>query len=180
MFRDTLNQSVRLGWGTSYGGDWFISASQSFISSADPNVVTAAQTDQQAYSTALNATHQINDELSLDLGLSQNLNYVGNGGDLTNAEVNLKDSMDWSTLNWLNYQFWPELSAGLGLGLGYDHAEASPSSLYQLYQSRVNWRATDKISFQLSGGVENLQYLNSSAGPLLTPVFGATGPISAA
>ena len=44
-----------------------------------PNIETAAQTDQQTYSTALNAAYQFNDKMSLDMGLSQNFNYVGNG-----------------------------------------------------------------------------------------------------
>ena len=172
-FRDTLDQSVQLGWGTAYG-DWFFSGSQSYASSSDPNVETAAQTDQEIYSTALNASYQFNDKISLDMGLNQNLNYVGNGASPTNYLQNLANSKTWSTMDWLNYQFWPRFNAGLGAGFGYTIQDGSPDSLYEQYQARVNWRATDKISFQLSGGVEDQQYLSGGASALVTPIFGAT------
>ena len=77
-------------------------------------------------------------------------------------------------MDWLNYQFWPRLNAGLGVGLGYTTQDGSPDSINEQYQARVNWRATDKISFQLSGGLQDQQYLSGGAGDLVTPIFGAT------
>lgn len=175
-FQDTLGQSVSLAWGLAYGNDWFFTGSQNYASSSDPEVETAAQTDREAYATALNAAHQINDKISLDMGLNQNLNYVGNGGSATNFVSNLAlgDSKAWSTLEWLNYQFWPRLDTGLGVGLGYNQQEGSPDSLFEEYQGRINWRATDKISFQLSGGLYDLQFMSGGASSLMTPIFGAT------
>ena len=172
--QDTVSHSVQLGWGTAYG-NWFFSGSQGFGSSSDPNVETAAQTDQQNYSTALNASYQFNDKMSLDVGLSQNLNYI-NGARATNflQNLSLANSKSWSTMDWFNYQFWPRLSAGIGAGAGYTIQENSPDSINEQYQARVNWRATDKISFQLSGGLEEQQYLTGGAGDLLSPIFGAT------
>jgi len=172
-FRNTLDHSVQLGWGTAYG-DWFFSGSQSYVSSSTPLVETAAQTDQETYSTALNASYQFNDKISLDMGLNQNLNYVGNGGSPTNFLQNLENSRSWSTMEWLNYEFWPRLNAGLGVGVGYTIQDGSPDSLNEQYQARVNWRATDKVSFQLSGGLQDQQYLSGGAGDLVTPIFGAT------
>ncbi len=167
---------MQLGWGTAYG-NWFFSGSQSFVSSSDPNIETAAQTDRQNYSTAFNASYKFNDKMSLDTGLNQNLSYVGNGTGSTNFYLQgqgLADSKSWSTMEWFNYQFWPRLSAGIGVGAGYTIQENSPDSVNEQYQARVNWRATDKISFQLSGGLEDQQYLSGGAGDLLTPIFGAT------
>jgi hypothetical protein len=112
--------------------------------------------------------------MSLDMGLSQNLDYVGNGESLTNQLENLANSKSWSTLEWLNYQFWPRFNAGLGAGFGYNQQDNSPDSIYEQYQGRVNWRATDKISFQLSGGLQDQQYLSGGASGLLTPIFGGT------
>ena len=172
-FKNTVDQSVQLGWGTAYG-DWFFSGSQSFASSSDPNVETAAQTDQEIYSTAFNASYQFNDKISLDMGLSQNLNYVGNGASPTNYLQNLANSKEWSTMDWLNYQFWPRFNAGLGAGFGYTIQDGSPDSINEQYQARVNWRATDKVSFQLSGGVQDQQYLSGGASALVTPIFSAT------
>jgi hypothetical protein len=172
-YQDTVNHSVGLHWGTTYGGDWVFSGSQSFVDSADPSVETAAQTDQQDYVTVFNATHQLNDKISVDLGLNQNLNYVGNGGSTTNSLLNLEDTMAWSTADWINYEFWPRFTVGLGVGLGYDHPVGGPDSVNELYQGRINWRATDKISLQLSSGLEDLQYLSGGAGTVATPIFGA-------
>jgi uncharacterized protein (PEP-CTERM system associated) len=77
-------------------------------------------------------------------------------------------------MDWLNYQFWPRLNVGLGAGFGYTIQDASPDSRYEQYQGRVNWRATDKVSFQLSGGLQDQQYLSGGAGDLITPIFSAT------
>ena len=77
-------------------------------------------------------------------------------------------------MEWLNYEFWPRLNAGIGAGVGYTIQDGSPDSLNEQYEARVNWRATDKISFQLNGGLEDQQYLNSGEGNLLAPVFGAS------
>jgi len=74
----------------------------------------------------------------------------------------------------LSYQFWPRFSVGLGAGFGYDQQDGSPDSINEQYQGRVNWRATDKISFQLSGGLQEQQYLSGGESPLGSPVFGAT------
>jgi hypothetical protein len=172
-FRNTVDHSVQLSGGAAYG-DWFFSGSQSYASTSAPLVQTAAQTDQEIYSTALNASYQFNDKMSLDMGLNQNLTYVGNGGNSTNLFQNLANSYVWSTMDWLNYQFWPRLNAGFGAGLGYVIQDGSPDSIYEQYQARVNWRATDKISFQLSGGLQDQQFLSGGADDLITPIFNAT------
>ncbi len=172
-FRDTLNQNVQLNWGSAYN-DWFLNGSQSYSSTSDPNEETATQTGQQTYATAFNASYQFNKKVSLDLGFNQNFNYIGNSQSSAGLLQNLASSRSWSTMNWLNYQFWPRLSAGLGLGMGYNQQDNSPDSIDEQYQARVNWRATDKVSFQLSGGLEDQQYLSGGAGALESPIFGAT------
>ena len=173
-FQNVVNQSVTLGWGSAYGNDWFFHGSQNYVSTSNPEVQTAAQTDQETYATALNASYQFNEKMSLDMSLGQNLSYVGNGATPTNQLQNLANSKSWSTMEWLNYQFWPRFSAGLGAGFGYNQQDNSPDSIYEQYQGRVNWRATDKISFQLSGGLQDQQYLSGGASGLLTPIFGGT------
>ena len=173
QFRNSLNHAAALSWGTSYE-DWTLGFSQSFTHSDSPTIETGAQTEQESYSTAINASYQFNDKMSLDMGLSQNFNYVGNGGSSATQLGNLANSKAWSTMEWLNYQFWPRFNAGIGAGGGYTIQDGSPDSINEQYQARVNWRATDKISFQLSGGLEDQQYLSGGAGDLVTPIYGAT------
>ena len=112
--------------------------------------------------------------MSLDMGLNQNFNYVGNGTSSPNYLQSLANSKAWSTMDWLNYQFWPRFNAGLGIGGGYTIQDGSPDSINEQYQARANWRATGKISFQLSGGLEDQQYLSGDASDLVTPIFAAT------
>ena len=125
-FQDALNQSVILSWGSAFGNDWFFNGSQSYTYTSNPEIETATQTDQQNFVTTLNASYLFNEKMSLDMGLNQNLNYIGNSESLTNQLQPLVDTKSWSTLEWLNYQFWPRFSAGLGLGFGYNQQEQQP------------------------------------------------------
>jgi hypothetical protein len=72
----------------------------------------------------------------------------------------------------LNYEFWPRLTAGVGAGLGY--VNANPNMVFEQLQARVGWRATDKISFQVSGGAEFTQTTDDSSDALANPILGAS------
>ena len=168
-FRNTINQSVLLQWGTTWR-NWFVSASQGYAYTDDPQIETGGQTEQQTYSTALNAVYQINEKLSVNLGLNQTFNDYGQNSS-TNLALGIANSRSWSTMNWLNDQFWPRLSAGIGLALGYNQQQDSPDSTFQQYQAQISWRVTDKISFQLSGGLEDQEYLSGGESGTLTPIF---------
>jgi hypothetical protein len=169
-FDNTVDHHVQLGWGTTYE-NWFLNGSQGVAITSDPNTETGSQTDRQNYSTALGASHQLNDFWSLDLGLNQALDYVSGNNGSANLQQNLGNSRSWSTMDWMNYQFWPRLNAGLGLGGGYTQQDNSPDSVNEQYQARVNWRATDKISFAVGGGLHVQQYLSGGASDLMTPIF---------
>lgn len=174
QFKNSVNHSAQLQWGSAFH-DWFVTASQAYTKTSDPQAETAGQTDQQIYSTALNATYQFNDKLSADLGVNQNLNYVGSGQTSTNLLLlGLANSRTWSTMDWLYDQFWPRLDAGLGAGFGYNQQTGSSDSYYQQYQASINWRVTDKISFSVNGGLEDLEYISSGTSDILTPIFGGT------
>jgi hypothetical protein len=175
-FQNTVDHSAQLQWGSAFH-DWFVTASQSYLKTSDPQAETAGQTDQQTYSTALNAVYHFNDKLSANLGLNQDLNYFGDNQTSTNLLLNLSNSSTWSTMDWLYDQFWSRFNAGIGVGFGYNQQEGSPDSLYQQYQVSINWRITDKISFQVNGGLEDQEYLggigtNGVASDMLTPIFG--------
>ncbi len=160
-FHDTLDHAVSLTGGTSYE-DWTLGLSQGFTLSSDPLVETATQTSQETYTTAINASYQFNSKMSTDFGVSQNI--------ISADQFN--SSREWSTLDWLNYEFWPRLNGGIGAGFGYVNVQTGPDMTYEQLKGRVNWRATDKISFQLQAGGEDRQFLGGG-GDLLNPVFGA-------
>jgi hypothetical protein len=162
-FQNTFGQAVGLAGGTVYN-DWVLGFSQSYADASSPSAETATQVSQQIYATAANASYTMNSKMSLDLGLKQN--FV--------SADQFSSYKEWSTLDWLNYQFWPQLNAAIGVGGGYDNEDASPDMSFEQLQGRVNWRATDKISFQIHGGVEDRQILSGGAGDLINPIFDAT------
>ncbi|MGA2685234.1 MAG: hypothetical protein ABSF51_09295 [Verrucomicrobiota bacterium] len=160
-FQNTFNQTAKLTGGTVYG-NWILGLSQSYVVSDAPQAETATQTKQTTYATAINGTYTINSKMSLDLGVNQ---------DFVSADQ-FQSYREWSTMDWLNYHFWVRFDMALGVGLGYDDVDASPDMLFEQYQGRINWRATDKISFQIHGGVEDRQFFGGTSSDLLNPVFG--------
>jgi hypothetical protein len=162
-FQNNLAHAVTLTGETTFE-NWAFGLSQNFALSSAPQVETGTQTSQKTYTTALNASYFFNSKISADFGVNQN--FV------------LADQFDsyreWSTLNWLNYQFWPRLDVGVGIGFDYANPDASPDMTAEQLQARINWRATDKISFQIHAGGEDRQFLSGGQGDLLNPVFGAS------
>lgn len=163
QFRDTLDHAVTFAGRVTYE-DWIFGLSQSYNRSAAPLVETGTQTEQETFSTALNASHRFGSKMSVDMGINQNFN----------SSEQFTSSRQWSTMEWLNYLFWPQLEAGIGVGGGYVDVDAGFDSVYEQVQGRVNWRATDKIGFQVNGGLENRQFLGGGAGSMLNPIFGAS------
>jgi hypothetical protein len=160
-FKNNVGQSVALTGGASYE-NWTFGLSQSFTYSSSPQVQTGTQTGQQNYLTALTASCQLNTKMSVDLGLNQTLIFPDG----------FQSSREWLTLDWLNYQFWPRLTAGVGAGIGY--VDSSPDMVFEQFQGRFGWRATDKISFQVSGGAQFSQFTDGGGDPLVNPIFGAS------
>jgi uncharacterized protein (PEP-CTERM system associated) len=76
--------------------------------------------------------------------------------------------------DWLNYEFWTRLNAAIGLELGYADMDVGANMFYQRYLARVQWRATDKVSFRLSGGVEDRQFLDSNQSDEISPIVGVS------
>lgn len=168
-FRNAINQSVQLQWGTTWG-DWFMTASQRYAYSDLPEAETAGQTEEQTYTTDFNGTYHINDRLSTDIGFDQA--FINYGQSTSTNSLGLANSRTWSTMDWLNDQFWPRFNAGIGAGLGYNQQQGSPDFVDQQFQLQLSWRTTDKISFQLNGGFQVQEYVSGGANDLITPIFG--------
>jgi hypothetical protein len=168
-FRDTTDYAVRLNGATTYQ-DWTFGLSQSYVSSSYPLVETASQNDTETYSTALNAAYQMSTKASLELAASQNFLFVSQalpGQQLSNSRI-------WSTMDWLNYQFWPKFGAAIGAGFGYDDVSVGSDLTFEQIQGRINWRVGEKLSLTANAGFQDTQFLNSSQPASLNPVFGLT------
>jgi hypothetical protein len=164
-FRNTVNQFINLAGSTVYN-DWALNLSQNCALTSDPQVQTAQQTDQQTYLTSFDATHRLNSETSLELSAKQNLMFVQ---DVLNSVGN---SLDWSTLDWLDFQWGPNLGAGGGIGLGYNNVEFGTDMVYEQLQARITWRVAHKVNLSVSGGAEFRQFLASTQPQLISPLAG--------
>jgi hypothetical protein len=170
QFHNTVDQSASLNGVTHYE-DWDFSLSQGFGSSSDPMTETAAQTSQKTYSTALSAAYAFNDKWSANGSVDQNISLVSG----------LQDSYIWSTLEGVNYQFSPRLNAGISVGGGYTKEEdnsgqgiSNPDVVNEEVQFNAAWRATDKVSFQGSVGLNDQQFLATGYQDSLEPIFSAS------
>jgi dTDP-4-dehydrorhamnose reductase len=168
-FKDTVDQFVSLRGGAAYG-DWTFGFAQSYSSVSEPLAETGAQTDTEAFSTALTGVYQMSSALSLELGLNQDFRFASQS---VPGET-LADTREWSTLNWLDYQFAPTFSAGIGIGLGYDNLSVGSDMTYEQLQGRIRWRPSSKLSAFISGGMETRQFLDTDVPNLVNPICSAS------
>jgi hypothetical protein len=175
QFQNAVDQAVSLNGSTTYG-DWAFGLSLGYSSTDQPLVETAAQTSQDVFSVGLSAAYQLNSKVFFDFGLNQSLRYVGQNtvAQPSNVPGLLSDVQEWSTLDWVNYQIVPQVSIGLGVGFTYDNVSASPDVITELYQARIQWHAGNKLTFLLSGGLSDQQFLDSGVPDLLTPTYSLT------
>ncbi|MGH7952925.1 MAG: outer membrane beta-barrel protein, partial [Limisphaerales bacterium] len=162
-FRNQFDNAIVLTAGTDYQ-DWVFGFSQSYVSASSPQIETALQTKTENYVTTVSASYILNGKLSVDMAGNQDLEFA----------ENFQNFRDWSTTEWLNYQFHPRFDIGIGGGLGYENVDLGSDQTYEQMQGRMNWRPTDKISFQINGGFEEREFLGSGGGTLFSPIFGAT------
>jgi hypothetical protein len=163
LFRNTTDQSVALNGTTTYG-DWSLNLSQSYVDTTQPLVETGTQVEQVAYATALNADWQMSGKMSLQLGLNQNFRFL----------QGLNNLHEWSTADWLNYQFEPQLGAALGLTGGYDQMSVGPDMPFEQVLGRLIFDPGTKLNLTLVGGAEKRQFVKPSAPALLSPIFDAS------
>jgi hypothetical protein len=178
-FRDTLGHNVILSGNLPYE-NWMFGLAQIYDASSDPLIETATQTDQEIHSTRLSASYFFNDEMWLELGVNQDFRFAEisthsldtNG--LTNLLIEPQGSREWSTMDWLNYRFFPGFDSAIGAGFGYVDMESGLNMTYEQVQARARWHAMEKISFSINGGVEFRQFLDSTNNGVVNPIFGAS------
>jgi hypothetical protein len=161
-FKDTLGHAVSLTGGTAYE-DWVLGLSQAYSIASAPLVETGTQTELETFSTALTGSYRFNSKMWADLALNQSF---------VSAE-SFTGYREWSTTDWLNYQYAPALTVAAGVALGYVDVDAGSDMLYERFLGRAEWRATDKLGFNVNGGVETRQFLSGGEDTLINPLVGA-------
>ena len=160
VFKNTTDENVLLR-GNWTSDEWVLGLSQSYVSTDEPLIETGTQIQQEAYTTALNAAYQMGSKMSLQLGVNQNFRDTTG---LTSLE-------EWTTDDWLNYQAGDMIGAGVGVILGYDNIDPGSSMPFEQLQGRINYHPGPKLTLTLSGGVEDRQFIDPSAPPLISPIF---------
>ncbi len=161
-FRNTTGESVALR-GSTTNGDWIYSLSQGYLDVTEPVVETGTQLEEVAYLTSLGASWQMSSHVSLQLGLTQNFR---------DAEP-YSDLHEWTTSDWLSYQFNRLFGMGIGVTGGYDELNNGSDMPFEEVQGRLNFQPGAKLSLQVSGGVEDRQFVGPTQPTLVTPVFNA-------
>lgn len=161
-FKDTLDHTAKLAWGTSYGA-WVLRASQDFNRTTTPLIQTGRQTRQTDHVTNINASYLFASNLSAETALNRSSRLVSD----------FNDTHDWSITEFLHVKTTPQLDSALGVKYGEVKASDSPDMYFFQYLARVAWQATNKLSMELQGGLENRHIDQTGADNLLNPVINA-------
>lgn len=161
-FDNTVNHSATVAGNATYE-DWIFGLTLAAALSNDPQAETGTQTKQQTYSTTVNAARQLNGDLSMDLSGTVDFRLTDK----------FSDSRNYSTLNWLNQQFGPNIGAGIGLGFGYEDVGDGVDMTYEQIKARLVCNITGKIELSINGGAEIRQFVGSGKSSLVTPIMGA-------
>ena len=164
-FGREFDNSITLTGQTVYT-DWVFGFLQTLDFTKSPQIETASQTSEQNYDTAVTGHHEDSEHFSEDLAVYQSIQETAGGYENTRS---------WSTLDWLNYQPQSHFNIGIGPGLGYDNADFGPDSVFEQAEARANWLATKKLSFHISGGIQETEFLGGQgAGDLFSPIYGGS------
>lgn len=163
QLKDTFGYNASLNGATAYN-DWIFTLSQTAAKSTSPQIETASQVELETYGTAFGASRQLNQKLSLDLSVDQ---------DIQDSDQ-FNSSAQWTAMGFLNYHFAPRLSAGIGAGGGYAAVETSPDMAFEQVQAQLRWKVATKLNLSIRAGAEERQILISGAGSLFNPTYGAT------
>ena len=130
----------------------------------NPNLDVASRQQYQTYQTRLNANYNLSGKTFLSGGIDS-LIYDYNSSSLLS-------SGDVSGNLFINYIYSDKLVVGLGGTGGYNFVESpNPDETFEQANIRLSYRATGKVAFNFSGGVEFRQFQDSSRDTYISPVF---------
>jgi hypothetical protein len=158
-----LDHSLQLNGGTTFE-DWVFGLSGSFLSSTQPLVETGMQTKQKTWSTTANVGYHFGSRMLLDTSVSHS----------DQSADAFTSSREWSTSDWLHYQIAPQWDTAIGFAAGIVNVSAGSDMTYTRPQAQIGWRATNKISLNIQGGLENRKFRSGGAGDLRSPTYGAS------
>lgn len=134
-------------------------------------IETATQTLQNTHLVTASGIYNYQARLSLELSGAMDARLA----------QSFVDYYTFSTLEWLNYRVTERTALGLGLGGGYNLVKPGPDWAFEQVQGRIVWLPGEKLTVQLGGGVQFMQFdgtdrtgaTNAIAGTEIFPIFAA-------
>jgi hypothetical protein len=163
QFKDTLNHTLSLLGSTAYE-NWTFSFSQGYSRTSEPLIQTGQQTQSNGYSTVVIARDRIDRHLMLESVASQSLVYT----------TGFNNTREWSLLEWVHYQFTPQLDTALGIGPGYVNVHTGADSNYYRFLGQIDWRLGTKLTLHLDGGLDHRRLHMATASYTNSPVANAS------
>jgi hypothetical protein len=117
-------------------------------------------TTSQSFRNALRFQYDYSEKTSFDLQLSQSASIV----------ESFQNNYQYEAKAGMNYQMFPKTSLGLEGAGGILDQTSSPLQYYQQARVRINYVATGKLQFKLSGGVEVREFHGTDV-VRVNPVF---------
>jgi len=161
-FQDSVAHNASLN-GTAGFTDGRLDFSERYSRSNEPLIETGRQTRQESSLTSLVANYALGTRSRIEASINYDLRYV---------DVS-PDSREWSTHEWLHYQFTNRVDGAVGLGLGYAAIDPGADMSYVQELARVGWRPLDKIMIDVHAGREQRKFRKAGTPTLSNPNYGA-------
>lgn len=110
-----------------------------------PDVDLGERVERSIFTGALTSRYDLSGKTSFELNF---FNYIR---DYSGDKV---DSVEYRGQAWANYQVRPKITLALGLTYGQVELSSGPSQSYEQVLLRMRYRATEKVRFDLTGGME--------------------------
>jgi hypothetical protein len=167
LFQNKTDQDATLQ-GLTTNGEWTLGLTQNYVQINQTLQETGTQTEQQLYATVFNAALQLGTKTSLEFDFDQTFRFL-------DSEALVSSLREWKTTDWLNYQFYPQLSAGLGVAGGYDQLSINSDMAFEQALGRMMFHMGTRLAVTLVGGVEDREFVDTSEPSLVNPIFQAVG-----
>ncbi len=162
-YKDTLDHLVNLA-GSATAPGWVFGLNHVTSISSPPLIETGRQTDQTLHSTGLSGNWDPNARDAFSFSISQSIRFADDA----------PDSYSWLNQNWYNRVLTDRISAGIGLGVGYDLLDPGTDMVPIRLNGRLEGSLGTKFSYSISGGAERREFLDSGASANISPLVSLT------
>lgn len=160
LFRDTFTQAALLDFNTIIGST-SVRLSQGYNRSDEVLLETGLQTRQDSYGTKLSVNRSFNQLFSADFEGSQALMFP----------ESRSITRQWQGQLWGNLNITPFLQAGLAYGGSYYNIDPGVNSRAQDFNTRLTWRATQRITLSGMFGYELREFEHDGTPGMRSPHY---------